>query len=270
MRHYIEQKFLNPVHPVTIVVVGAGGTGSQVLTNLAKMSHSLRQLGHPGLYIVAVDDDTVSETNIGRQAFGLGDLGQNKASILISRLNAYFGTDWTIDPIRLEKDLPKAIGGISWGYVDMLITCVDSAKARIEIMDGISALLNCEKPTYHLDFGNRKESGQAILGTFMPVSQPEGLDDVVETLPTVLDLFPHIAEMDDEVDLPSCSTREALEKQDLFVNSTLANLGIDLFWSLFRQGYIEIHGGFMSVNQFTASPLHINFATWERFGYKAA
>ena len=174
MRHYIDQHLLDPNHPVTVLLVGTGGTGSQVLNNLGKMSHSLRQLGHPGLYVVAVDDDEVSEANLGRQNFAKSDVGQMKASILISRLNAYFGTDWTMDPMRLGKDLPETVGNLQWKYFDVVITCVDTAKSRIEIVEGLKTLEDADRPTYLLDYGNRKDSGQIVLGTLKPVEQPEG------------------------------------------------------------------------------------------------
>lgn len=274
MRHYIDQTLLDPNHPVTVLLVGTGGTGSQVLNNLAKMSHSLRQLGHPGLYVVALDDDTVSEANLGRQAFAQSDVGQLKASILISRLNAYFGTDWTASPVRLGEDLPETVGGLSWDYIDVVITCVDSAKARIEIKKGLEKIKHMgntfrpNEPTYWMDFGNNKDSGQVVLGTLKAVDQPKG--DCVSELPTVLDLFPSMDERDSEDDTPSCSVREALLKQDLFVNSMLADFGMNLFWSLFRDGFVEVHGGFASLKQFSASPLRIDTKAWERFGYKAA
>ena len=36
--HFTDRYLLNPRHPVTVFVIGAGGTGSQVITNLARMS----------------------------------------------------------------------------------------------------------------------------------------------------------------------------------------------------------------------------------------
>lgn len=47
--HYIHNYLLNPQHPVTVNLIGAGGTGSQVLTNLARLDVTLRALNHPGL-----------------------------------------------------------------------------------------------------------------------------------------------------------------------------------------------------------------------------
>ena len=50
--HFTDRYLLNPRHPVTVFVIGAGGTGSQVITNLARMSMALQALGHPGLYLL--------------------------------------------------------------------------------------------------------------------------------------------------------------------------------------------------------------------------
>ena len=64
--HFTDKYLLSPYHPVTVLVAGAGGTGSQVITNLARMSVALQALGHPGLHLTAFDPDTVTEANIGR------------------------------------------------------------------------------------------------------------------------------------------------------------------------------------------------------------
>ena len=48
--HYTDNYLLKPYHPVTIHVAGAGGTGSQVIANLARMNVALQALGHPGLH----------------------------------------------------------------------------------------------------------------------------------------------------------------------------------------------------------------------------
>ncbi len=37
--HYIDNYLINPQHPVTVNLIGAGGTGSQVLTGLARLDN---------------------------------------------------------------------------------------------------------------------------------------------------------------------------------------------------------------------------------------
>lgn len=42
--HFTDNYLLNPQHPVTVNLIGAGGTGSQVLTCLARLDITLRSL----------------------------------------------------------------------------------------------------------------------------------------------------------------------------------------------------------------------------------
>ena len=49
--HFTDHYLLSPHHPVTVFVIGAGGTGSQVVTNLARMNKALQSLGHVGLHV---------------------------------------------------------------------------------------------------------------------------------------------------------------------------------------------------------------------------
>ena len=67
--HYTDNYLLKPYHPVTVFIIGAGGTGSQVITNLARMDTALQASGHPGLHVTLFDPDTVTQANIGRQLF---------------------------------------------------------------------------------------------------------------------------------------------------------------------------------------------------------
>ena len=78
--HFTDKYLLSPYHPVTVLVAGAGGTGYQVITSLARMSVALQALGHPGLHLTAFDPDTVTEANIGRQLFSETELRLNKAT----------------------------------------------------------------------------------------------------------------------------------------------------------------------------------------------
>ena len=92
--HYTDSYLMNPQHPVTVNIIGAGGTGSQVLTGMARLDVTLRALGHPGLFVTVYDPDIVTDANIGRQLFGPSDLGLNKSQCLVTRINNFFGNDW--------------------------------------------------------------------------------------------------------------------------------------------------------------------------------
>lgn len=48
--HFTDNYLINTQHPVTVNIIGAGGTGSQVLTCMARLDMTLRALGHPGLF----------------------------------------------------------------------------------------------------------------------------------------------------------------------------------------------------------------------------
>ena len=102
--HYTDSYLMSPQHPVTVNLIGAGGTGSQELTCLARLDTALRGLGHPGLFVTLYDPDTVTEANIGRQLFGPSDLGQNKAQCLVTRINNFFGNDW-----KAQADIYPAV-----------------------------------------------------------------------------------------------------------------------------------------------------------------
>ena len=56
---------------------------------------------------------------------------------------------------------------------------------------------------------------------------------------------------------PSCSLAEALEKQDLFINSTLAQLGCNILWKMFRHGMIVHHGLYLNLNTMKVNPIMV-------------
>lgn len=63
---------------------------------------------------------------------------------------------------------------------------------------------------------------------------------------------------------PSCSAVEALERQEPFVNSTLAQRALALRARLFRYGEISFHGGFVNLAPGLTSVLRIDPEYWKR------
>lgn len=250
--HFTAPELLTPTNPIEVCLIGAGGTGSQLLTALARMSHSLTALGHTGFQVSLWDDDLVSDANLGRQLFAPCEVGLSKATALITRCNRFFGTGWKAVNSRFSagQHMRAAI----------YISCVDSAAVRFEIAE---VLRRCDNrklydniPRYWMDLGNGKATGQAILATIGSISQPQSEKfEAVNALPFVTDEFGGLLMDSDNDDLPSCSLAEALEKQDLFINSALAQLAASLLWTMFFKGYTFQRGVFLNLEDLKAAPL---------------
>src|SRR5690606_31622555 len=67
--HFTDNYLLNPTNPISVNLIGAGGTGSKVLTALMEINESLIALGHAGLQVRLWDDDIITSANLGRQRF---------------------------------------------------------------------------------------------------------------------------------------------------------------------------------------------------------
>lgn len=252
MIHFTDSYLLYPPHQVTIDLVGVGGTGSLVLTNLARLNAALIGLGHPGIHVRCWDMDEVTQSNMGRQLFSPADVGVNKAVVLVTRINRCFGYDW--------EAVTQAYTGKKTSNI--LITCVDTAKARLSIADGIKSKSVSYEPTnkliYWLDMGNSHNTGQVIIGTINPVKQPKSESKTKQALPTVEKKFRSaLSKTNDDKTGPSCSLAEALAKQDLFINSTVAQFGCNLIWKLFREGSLRYHGCYVNLETLTVNPIPI-------------
>tara|TARA_R110002012_G_scaffold50279_4_gene130112 strand:+ start:638 stop:1402 length:765 start_codon:yes stop_codon:yes gene_type:complete len=251
--HYMEQSLIAPVHKVTIAVIGAGGTGSSVLAILGRMNAGLIGLGHPGFFVRCYDPDEVSQANIGRQLFSETDLGKFKSDVTIERINRFYSTNWDSIPKEFEIDFEKP--RISY---NIIITCVDNVQIRRDIQK-VKTKLRTEQPYntcyYWLDFGNGNNYGQAILGTMGHINQPEGAKCI--TMPTIIEMEKTLGKLIDNDDSPSCSTLEALNRQDLLVNSTLAEFGMNLLWKLFRQYRTSQNGIFMNLDKMIVNPIKL-------------
>lgn len=258
--HYIDSYLINPQHPVTVNIIGAGGTGSQVLTGLARLDVTLRALRHPGLFVTLYDPDIVTEANIGRQLFGYSDMGLNKTQCLVTRINNFFGNDWKAVPDIFPAMLKNACRD---NMANITVTCTDNIKSRLDLWKILKSVYIPEyhddiTPLYWMDFGNTQTSGQVVLGTVpKKIKQPASqLYETVGSLKVITRLVKY-ARVKEEDSGPSCSLAEALEKQDLFINSTLAQLGCGILWKMFRKGLIEHHGVFLNLETMKVNPIMV-------------
>lgn len=255
--HFVDNDLLRPTNPVTVNLVGAGGTGSQVLSALARINYSLVALRHPGLSVKVFDNDIITTANLGRQLFAATELGMNKAVALMNRINRFFGTNWKAVPVLYDKD-----SAAEEKTATITISCVDTVQARFAIADILShpvAAIYNNKPVYWIDFGNMQYTGQVLLSTVQPVRQPASKKfHPVKSLPLITQEFKDLlVQAEKDTTAPSCSLAEALSRQDLFINSALANLGASLLWTMFREGILFNRGFFLNLKDFKTQPVKI-------------
>ncbi|MBS1532558.1 MAG: PRTRC system ThiF family protein [Bacteroidetes bacterium] len=259
--HFAHSYLLRPYNPLTVNLIGAGGTGSQMLTALARINESLVALGHPGLQLTLFDDDTVSEANLSRQLFATCELGLPKAVALVNRVNRFFGTNWKAVTKRFNQKTVSRLP--EHGRANIFISCVDTVAARYEIAAILKEFKNTHetgrnRALYWMDCGNAQYTGQVILSTISDILQPKSEQfEPVGTLAFVTDEFKPLLDKEVDNQEPSCSLAEALVKQDLFINSAVANLGASLLWQLFREGMTENRGFFLNLKDFRTQPLKV-------------
>ena len=242
---------------VRVLVVGAGGTGSAIAMGLPYLDQAMRVWRlSSGLEVVMMDADTVSETNCVRQPFSVSDIGQNKATVLISRINLFWGTRWRAEPTYFDEQTFDRINDRS---IDLLIGCVDTRAARSVIARALTKARN--RTAYWLDLGNNAASGQFVLG--QPLNARNRRK--AARLRTVSELYPEIIDTESGEDpLPSCSAVEALDRQEPFINQTLASSALAMLARLFRYGKIAHHGGFFNAQSGLVSPLPVDPKLWSK------
>ena len=206
-----------------------------------------------------MDGDTISPANCVRQPFARSEIGMNKAIVLVNRFNLFWGLKWEAVPIHLK---PGTF--ISRGYsgddlrAHIVLGCVDTRAARATIRDAVA---KWSTVSYWLDLGNNADSGQFILGE--PLNERNRRSKL--RLRSAVELYPEIGDSTFDNDgEPSCSAVESLERQEPFVNSTLAHHALALLARLFRYGEISYHGGFISLATGVTSVLMIDPQCWKR------
>lgn len=249
MSHSLSHELLH--RPVRVLVVGCGGNGSAITAGLPYLHQAMLVHGHRGgLDVTLMDGDMVLPTNCVRQPFSQAEIGHSKAVVLVSRVNLFWSLDWHAVPEHFSSLT-------SVDRVDILIGCVDSREARKTIAEKLAG--SRSSVFYWLDLGNHSTGGQFVLG------QPWNWQNrqSATRLRTVAELFPELIEPSlDNDGQPSCSALEALERQEPFVNPTLANHALALLARLFRHGSIAYHGAFVNMAGGRVQPLAVNPKLW--------
>lgn len=260
--HFLDNYLASPTNPIRVIVIGAGGTGSKLMTALMEINHSLLELEHPGLDVHLWDDDMITSANVGRQRFAESEKGLYKAQAIINRLNRWSGTNWKAVTKKFESDshgnIPENSGA------SIYISCTDTVASRFEIAEILNKLSkgygnHRDKVKYWLDLGNTKFTGQGILSTIGKIEQPTSKKfTTFSQLPSIVSEYGNsLKSLEQQDNTPSCSLAESLLKQDLFINSTIAHLGASLLWNLFKTGMTEYRGFFLNLQNFRSQGIPV-------------
>lgn len=240
--------------PTEVILVGAGGTGSAVMSLLFQMHTTLLKLGGNGFNVTVYDSKLVSDSNVGRQSYwSSSDIGHYKASLLVNRFNQFGQVKWKYVCEKYDENAKPC---------DLLITAIDSASGRIEI----GKILNKKtgkKNGCWMDLGNSQSIGNCIIG-----SQCNG--NGITTAPSPLQIFgEQWSKIDDTaIKEPSCSMEQAIYKQSFGINQTLAALSFSMvLFPLVRTGSLDNFGFMFNLNTMETFPLKVNKDVWAIYGF---
>lgn len=251
--YYLPNDFIGD--RVKVALVGLGGSGGEMLESLVRIDAVLKELGHLGFELHVFDGDSVSHSNIGRTRFSPVDIGQYKAEVLASRFNLFYGLD--IKP-HVAEFAPE------WMFdYHLIVSCTDSAGFRLEMGEYLDdnqyeINRNADTEMLWLDLGNESYTGQFVLGHLVK-------GDSAFHLPNVYDLYQSSLRtvLAQEDRSSSCSLRQAIEIQSLFINKAVVTHASSLLYTLFKDGKIQTHGGFVDLQNHSVKPMKIDPRIWQ-------
>jgi PRTRC genetic system ThiF family protein len=223
----------NPdMHPQEIVIIGLGGTGSQLARSACRIVYDMRTRNLQTPRLRFVDPDVVEMKNVGRQMFAAADVGRYKAEVLAKRFSAALGLEiaWYNEPFHGIRHTHQA----SYGRSTILMGAVDNHLARRAIADASGLWIDC---------GNHYASGQVVIGN---TKHDNALRDSfghadstgeVAHLPNAKLVFPQLLEPD-TIPTPdlSCADLVQMGEQQLLINDLVADVAAQyLFKVLHRQ-----------------------------------
>ncbi|MBZ0283458.1 MAG: PRTRC system ThiF family protein [Anaerolineae bacterium] len=237
------------MHLQNVIVVGLGGTGSQVARSLARMIFDMRRARLHTPAVVFIDPDVVEEKNVGRQMFATGDVGQNKSRVLARRFNQALGLEIAAvdQPLDARRHLER--------HSNLVIGCVDNHDARREL---------AKAEAIWLDAGNHFDSGQVCIGNSADreilLRHLDGDQGRYRHLPSPALLFPQLLEPEAQpVPQPnlSCADLVARGDQHLLINDLVACVVAGYIYKLLHRQPVTTFVSYVSVDGLSVRSLPI-------------
>jgi PRTRC genetic system ThiF family protein len=224
-----------------LIQVGAGGTGSWLAPQVARLARMVQDEHGARVRVYFVDDDTVQAKNLRRQNFCEPELGQNKAEALARRYSSAYGIEAIAVTERFNADRFSRDSYYS-DRLTLIIGCVDTPESRAAISHAIPAYRYASGPSniFWLDAGNDHAAGQVYLGS---AASPEGLSGAFP-LPGLCLALPSPALQDPGLLMPqpedeaedeglSCADLTARDAQSRGINQAVAAVAAGYLFRMF-------------------------------------
>lgn len=254
----MQNRYLLPTtwvsRPLRVAVLGCGGTGYYIATQLLMLERALVGLSGQGFERIDLfDAKAVAAPNLARTGFVSYEVGFNKAEILANRLNT--ALDYSLfcaEPNNATKDHLL-------NRYDLIITATDSIESRMMVANLAGKLdhRHRSRKVLWLDTGVDKATATCVLGELSTES---------DRLPVTTDLFTRLPESDTTT-ATSCDMAESLARQAFGVNQHIAGIAINLLSQLLMHGEISYHGAMVDLKSGFTSPINVSKEIWASFGY---
>lgn len=245
---FLHAKLVLPVDYkcVEFWLVGAGGTGSFMAMNLARLAFELKALDKQAR-IVIVDPDRVETANIPRSNFCFAEVGQNKAETLAGRLSRAWGIEVGFvkegfrHALMQSKNDDWSVQSSNSNKLTVLVGCVDNHLARQQMHDALKFYneqrYDSSAPRlWWIDGGNGRDTGQVLLGNKFnerEICESAGKSPILSLLPAPSLQHPDLLREGERKagnntrrqptnDAMTCAERIRLGEQSLNVNQRVA------------------------------------------------
>ena len=236
-------------HIQDIVLVGCGGTGSQVARTIARITRMMLDSGKSAPRLRFVDPDIIEHKNVGRQLFQDSTIGMYKAVELARRFNYALGLEIeaVVEPFNHQEHINNRYGTV-------IIGAVDNWRGRKAIAKAKDAIW--------IDCGNSRHSGQVVIGNTGDVGRMTYAIKNINTtrksihkLPNAGLVYPELLVPDPEEELlaETLSCAELLERslQSATINQFVASIASEYLRKLLYRE--DIYTWFTNISTTTLS-----------------
>lgn len=236
-----------------LFLIGCGGSGSWLAPHIVRIAKLLAKLQEE-VSLTFWDYDTVEAKNIFRQNFCSAETGLNKAAALAHR----YGLAWGVPIQAMEEPFSGKHNVLSkslehfyrWDRNVVFVTCVDRNAARQEV-----AKVCRNYPTWWIDTGNLKTSGQVAVGRelFEKEPFPLHLPSVTTWTPAPSLQFPHVMKSEQQEVQPvdytnlSCAELALVDEQGLSINHSIASAAASMLARMLVTRDLRYHCAYVSL-----------------------